>query len=373
MADIALDVAGFEAVRLQEGHLGEVLDLMNGEGWYYYDHRELARYLALGQDCFVLLRRGRVVGSVFTTNYGNQAWIGNVVVAAPDRGKGLATRLIRSVMDLLREEKGVFTFRLGSVPLAIGLYKRLGFHAETFMTAQEAPLPLGEDFEPVSLAEGVTVGLLGPEHLDAVAALDAEYFKSDRRQLLGALYGDSIKAASLCLKHGDRLVGFLMVRRRQASRTEGGFAEGPDHAYRLGPCCVLPEYGIDGFRALFQAVIPAINGEVRSLGGSARMYAVFPRNADREAIHADTLKLAREMGMAGNVDLARVFDEHEAIFGARPSAKNAAQWDYMAGLGFSQEYFEQVMCCVSGEETSPQAGAADPEGVFSSATPGDMA
>ena len=171
-----------------------------------------------------------------------------------------------------------------------------------------------------------------------------------------------------------------MIKRRKASKEEGGFAEGPYHVYRLGPSCVLPEYGINGFKALFQEGIRAVNEEVAHLDGSARIYAVFPRNADREQIFNDTRKLAEAMGMDGNINLNTVFDEHDHIFGAQKSRKNEDQWIYMKDLGFHQEYFEQVMSYASGEakRTQPyrrktEVIRADPEGIFALATPGDKA
>ena len=159
-----------------------------------------------------------------------------------------------------------------------------------------------------------------------------------------------------------------MVRRREVSKSEGGFAEGPDHAYRLGPVCVDPECGVKGFKALFAAAIPAVNEEAARLGGAAKIYVVFPRNAARPDIYADTRQLAEAMGLDAEMDLDAVFDEHSEIFGRQASAKNPAQWEFMASLGFKQEYFEQVMGAGSADGT-----IADPEGIFASATPGDKA
>lgn len=372
---------GVEAVRLGEGHVGAVLALMNKEGWYYYDRAELERYRALNQDCFVLEpdgMSGKVVGSIFTTNYGNQAWIGNIVVAQQARGRGLAAGMLQGVMDHLRETAGVRTFRLGSVPLAIGLYKKAGFRAEAFTTAQEAALPLAAEIEPVRLGRSVRLERLTARDISEVAALDARYFKSNRLGLLRRLYADSLQEACFCLRDQGRLAGFLLVRRRAASRQEGGFAEGPDHAYRLGPCCVLPEHGVEGFKALVRAAVPAVNAEVRRLGGTARMYAVFPRNARKDEIYADTRKLAATLSMEEGLDLDSVFDEHEHIFAAARSVKNREQWEFMEHLGFRQEYFEQVMCHAptDGQEKGSMNAAetmADMRGIFASATPGDKA
>jgi len=365
---------------LHEEHIDGIIELMNKEGWYYYDHHELKRYLNLDQDCFTLIKDGRVIGSIFTTNYGNQAWIGNIVVAKEVRGMGLAANLIRVVINYLRENKHILTFRLGAVPLAIGLYKKVGFHAEAFTTSQEVELPIKAEYEEMNSGENIQAEKLDIHDLEAIGEIDERYFKSKRLQLLINVYNDSIKESCFCLKDQGKIVGFLMLRRRQTSKDEGRFAEGPDYAYRLGPSCVLPEYGINGFKALFQEAIWAVNDEVRHLGGNARMYAVFPKNADKEEIYEDTRELAKAMGMDANMNLDKVFDEHDHIFGAQKSTKNEEQWNYMESLGFHQEYFEQVMSYTPGEEVNilpaqrkAEDTMADPEGIFASATPGDKA
>jgi GNAT superfamily N-acetyltransferase len=380
MAEIIINTPGVKILRFNEGHIDGIIELMNKEGWYYYDYHELKRYLTLNQDCFTLLKDGRIAGSIFTTNYGNQAWIGNIIVAKEARGTGLATKMIRGVIDYLHENKRVLTFRLGSVPLAIGLYKKVGFHAEAFTTSQEAELPIKVKYDKINLGENIQVERLATHNLEAIGEIDEQYFKSKRLQLLTDIYNDSIKESCFCLKDQGKVVGFLMVRRRQTSKNEGRFAEGPDYAYRLGPSCVLPEYDINGFKALFQEAILEVNEESSRLGGSSRMYVVFPRNADKEEIYGDTRELAKAMGMDANMNLDSVFDEHDHIFGTQKSTKNEEQWKYMESLGFHQEYFEQVMSYTPGETVNTKLAQrkaeetrADPEGVFASATPGDKA
>lgn len=354
---------------LDESHIQGIIQLMNKEGWYYYDAHELRRYLKLGQDCFTLIRAKRVIGSIFTTHFAGQAWIGNIVIAKDERGKGLAAALIKGVMDHLQEKRHIHTFRLGSVPLAIGLYKKLGFRAEAFTTSQEVELPLKFDDENLNMGEHLRLEKLGPADLDAVAKIDGQFFKSDRLEFLKGLYEDSLQEGCIGLKDRGKIVGFLMIRRRKSSKAEGGFAQGPDHAYRLGPSCVLPEYGIKGFKALFQEGIRAVNEEVSHLAGSARIYTVFPKDGDKEQIFKDTHELAEAMGIDENMNLDLIFDDHEHIFGAQTSWKNEAQWTYMKHLGFHQEYFEQVMSYTAGENAA--GTRANPEGIFALATPGD--
>lgn len=380
MPEIIMNTPGVKALSLGEEHMDGIIELMNKEGWYYYDHHELKRYLSMNQDCFALSIDGQIQGSIFTTNFGNQAWIGNIIVAEEHRGKGLAEEMIRGLIDYMHHNKDVYTFRLGSVPLAIGLYKRVGFHAEAFTTAQEAELPLKAEYERIDLGKNIQIQRLDVQDLEGVNKIDEQCFKSKRQKLLLNLFNDSIKESCFCLKDHGKVAGFLMVRQRQVSKKKGGFAEGPDYAYRLGPSCILPEYGISGFKALFQEAIQGVNEEVQQLEGSARIYAVFPRNAVKDEIYEDTRELAKLMGMDANMDLDKVFDEHDHIFEAQKSVKNEEQWKYMESIGFHQEYFEQVMSYTPEEAVNTQPSQrkaeetrADQEGIFASATPGDKA
>ncbi len=369
----------------QEEHIAPILELMNREGWYYYDRNELMRYLKLGEECFVLLSGKNVIGCLFTTNYGNQAWLGNIIVAgAPEaaqrssdsigyRNRGYAGRMILHAMEILGK-KGVKTFRLGSVPTAIGAYKKVGFRAESFTTAQEAWLPLTFRDDPPELEPGEVVETMTAEDVtQGVAQLDGTYFRSNRTTLLQELYADSIRESCLCLRKKDDLLGFVMIRRRMTLKKEGGFAEGPDAVYRLGPCCIQPDVGIRGFKILFQKAMKAVHAELEHFEGQAKLYVVFPQNAVKSRIYA----AFEEMGGA---DPDRVFNEHDQLFGSTASTKNDELWKVMQELGFQQEYFEQVMSVTPGEppECPPRdrvavQSQADPEGIFATATPGDKA
>lgn len=380
MNEIVINASNVTVQKFHEEHVDEIIRLMNQEGWYYYDRNELNRYLRLDQDCFVLVKGNKVIGSLFTTNFGNQAWIGNIIIDEQSRGMGLAKDLISGVIEHLVEHKDVDTFRLGSVPLAIGLYKKVGFKPEAFTTAQEVELPITQEVEKVKLPDGVYVEKLNESDLESISRIDEKFFKSNRHSLLKDLFNNSLENGCFCLKNKDTVVGFLMLRRRQISKSKGNFAEGPDYAYRLGPSSILTGYGFIGFKALFQEAIKVINEEVGTLKGSAKMYVVFPKNADKKEIYADTRELALAMGIDANINLDTLFDEHDHIFNSHQSAKNTEQWKYMKSLGFQQEYFEQIMSYtpvdnanIESFQRKVQATKADSEGIYATATPGDKA
>jgi len=304
----------------------------------------------MNELCHVLLDDERVIGSILTTNYGNQAWLGNIVVESGERGKGHGARMIDSVITRLLK-RGTNTFRLASVPDAISFYKRPPhvFQPEYLTSAQQATLPLDMDFEQTDL-DGF-IRHIELSDLEAISSLDARFSRSKRLGLLRQLYRDSIKESCLCLDINGEIKGFLMSRRRKSSKQEGNFKAGPDHVYRIGPSCISPDYGLSAFTALFQKAVQHLNEQVENLSGSAKMYIVFPRNPSGE----DT-------------------------FGAGESRKNEDQSEYMAGLGFKEEYYELVMSHTHNEKPTtahrPRKGSstmANTEGIFASATPGDKA
>ncbi|WP_372603567.1 GNAT family N-acetyltransferase [Actibacterium sp.] len=55
--------------------------------------------------------------------------IGRVVVLASHRGTGLGQALMRVALEVLAQQPGITTARLGAQTHAIGFYQRLGFHA----------------------------------------------------------------------------------------------------------------------------------------------------------------------------------------------------------------------------------------------------
>lgn len=360
-----------DIVDLKEQHIDQLLSLMIRQTWYYYDDHELNRYLKMNEVCYVLQDGNSVIGSIFTTNYGNQAWIGNIVVQRSERKKGNGTKMIHSVITKL-VEKGQDTFRLASVPEAIKFYQKppYVFHAEYFTTAQQAALPLKMNIEQTDL-DGY-IRRIEPNDLEAICSIDAQFFKSNRLRLYQQLYEDSIKMSCLCLEINGEIKGFLMVRRRRSSKQEGNFRDGPDHVYRIGPSCISTEYGMRGFKALFQKAIEHLNDQVEDLRGDARMYIVFPMNAKKEKIYEDLTKREKKP--------EEIFAGEEHIFETEKSKKNEDQWEYLKSLGFEEEYYELVMSYTHSENPTTSHHAwkgnetkANTEGIFASATPGDKA
>lgn len=70
------------------------------------------------------------VGTARLLTKGTIGKIGRVCVLPQMRGTGLGAQLIRASMDVLREQSGITTAKLGAQTHAIGFYEKLGFVAQ---------------------------------------------------------------------------------------------------------------------------------------------------------------------------------------------------------------------------------------------------
>lgn len=134
------------------------------------------------RGCFVAVRNGAVVGTTLSVDYDSKVgWIGCVLVDAAMRGRGIATRLVESALDVL---KACETVKLDATPDGRRVYRKLGFVDEYELVRLIVPAA------PVAPAEpGFVVRRMEPGDLPAAAAMDANAFGVARPSLLAALRG----------------------------------------------------------------------------------------------------------------------------------------------------------------------------------------
>jgi ribosomal protein S18 acetylase RimI-like enzyme len=187
---------------LTEADLPAAAALLATEGWTFTP-KELARVVATGPGLSVAARDPGLVGVVMVARHGSLAWIGNVLTAASQRGKGLGQSLVAEALRRI-EAAGIPTTKLCSVPKAESLYRRLGFRDEapihTFAAWHERPTSRPTDVE-----------VLFSEDLTEMAALDHAAFGGDRRALLGMLLRD-YSDTNVGVRRAGRLVGFAFLK-----------------------------------------------------------------------------------------------------------------------------------------------------------------
>ncbi len=125
---------------------------------------------------------GAVVATGVATVSGRVGWVGTIVVALDQRGRGLGRAMTEAVMDRLREA-GCETFALIATELGRPLYEKLGFRVQSMLHLMQSDrLP-----DPPEPPAGSRIHLLEPVDLPSVFALDASATGEDRRTLLTAL------------------------------------------------------------------------------------------------------------------------------------------------------------------------------------------
>ncbi len=276
-------MAEFRVMTLEDEALFIRLTDLVGWGMTAEDFSRLTRFSPDGN--FVASIDGVDVGMVTTTSYGKVAWIGNLIVDPQLRGRGIGAALMVHAMNHLKS-RGVKSIRLDGVPLAIPLYKRLGFRDEYWsMRYMGEALP-----HPVTGVEHMRKG-----DLDDVADLDLSCFNTPRRGHLEYVYGLS---PGLCFtaRERGRLVGYIMAR------------EGSDRV-KVGPWICEP--GHRAAEMLLYAVMNRRPGQMVWVGfpeGNSHSREILTGNGFREipsslrmchGDHGDREKVEAVYGLGG--------------------------------------------------------------------------
>ena len=102
------------------------LALAKDEGWIS-TRRELAFLLERSPEgCLVCHEDTKPVGFVTAVQYGNSGWIGNLLVGADARGRGIGTTLFKQAMQVL-QRRSVTTVWLTASTYGRPIYERSGF------------------------------------------------------------------------------------------------------------------------------------------------------------------------------------------------------------------------------------------------------
>lgn len=104
------------------------LALARDEGWIS-TRRELAFLLDRSPEgCLVCHEQGKPVGFVTAVRHGKSGWIGNLLVEAASRGRGIGTALFKQAMQVL-QRSSVGTVWLTASTYGRPIYERNGFQS----------------------------------------------------------------------------------------------------------------------------------------------------------------------------------------------------------------------------------------------------
>jgi predicted N-acetyltransferase YhbS len=177
------------------------MQLMDMVGWGMTPG-DYSRMLSFSPEgLFIASVDGVDLGMVATVNYGEIAWIGNLVVLPESRGKGVGKALMVKAVDYLTSE-GAKAVRLDGVPLAVPLYHRLGFKDEYPSLRYVGVATRNE----VSGTRPMAV-----DELKAVGDFDKSVFKASRHDVINYTYEKNPELA-FTTWHDDELVGYIMAK-----------------------------------------------------------------------------------------------------------------------------------------------------------------
>ncbi len=159
--------------------------------------------------CFFALKDNAVIGSAAAKLYGKKemGYINMVVVMEEFRGHGIATRMLRTLMEYLRDFK---TLRLYATDAGSYVYSKLGF--ETYATMHK----YGADRYRAQVSDRIRPML--ESDLPQAVAMDAASFGLNRESTLAYFYRQAPEFSfKLCRKDGS-LSGFTIGRNGPVSR-----------------------------------------------------------------------------------------------------------------------------------------------------------
>lgn len=213
-----------EIGRLALADLADAETLVAEAGWNQVA-ADWRMFLDFG-TAYAVRERGRVIATATWLPYERCAWISMVLVAAAQRRRGLATRLLhRCIADVTRA--GLVPV-LDATPAGAKVYAPLGFRAAWGFARFAAARPVTQPAEAPAEIEPIT-----DEIWPTLCAYDAGIFGNNRSQVLARMRG-RLPPADLAARRGTRIVGMLLGRDgRTASHLGPLIAEDDDVAKAL--------------------------------------------------------------------------------------------------------------------------------------------
>jgi len=189
-------------VEMQPSDLGFAAECTASEGWASETPAEIeGLFLHDPSGCLIAEADGKRMGICIATNYGESAFVGELIVIKEMRRLGIGRRLIEHAIRYLsnRGAKNVF---LDGVPATIPLYERIGFR-KVCRSLRFVGRIKGRSCEKSRPME--------EKDLDIVLGIDRRAFGADRGYFLKrrlSLYPKLCKV----LEVGDEIAGYIMGR-----------------------------------------------------------------------------------------------------------------------------------------------------------------
>ncbi len=202
----------YQLRRLRLEDASQAYALSTAVGWSLSAAEWERLILWAGRMALCLHQEGRIVATGLATGYGrDRAWIGGVITHPDCQRQGLATQIMRALLDGL-SQAGTRHVLLDASEQGRPLYEMLGFrplyHMEIW--SGRASSYLGSRARPLQRGD-----------LAAVVALDARAFGVARGRVLRRLVQDTPEWAWVDDASGE-LTGFLLARERSGGAIQIG-------------------------------------------------------------------------------------------------------------------------------------------------------
>ncbi len=198
------DTGGLTQVDLTSAHASEGFRLSALVGWNQapgdWDY-----LLAHGDGVGLKTPDGALAATAMSLPYERFAWICMVLVAPDYRRRGLATQLMKTVID--RQEAAGRVPGLDATPDGREVYRRIGFQDIYLLGRYRAE---AVEATPVDVP-GLTLRPLSGADLTTIAPVDHQLFGADRLALLLHLK-DRVPAAGIGAWRDGQLAGYIFAR-----------------------------------------------------------------------------------------------------------------------------------------------------------------
>lgn len=179
------------------------ISMTDHEGWGFFPKDFETRIRLYPSGSFVARMGSKLAGIISSVQYGQYAFLGNLIVSSRYRERGVGSALMQHAIDYLLD-RGVKSIELDGVLAACSMYRRLGF--------KDKHLSLRFNRPP----QGVTtMQKVIPVSPSSIVALDRKLTGIARQQLLRAALADDCNALYV---HGNPVSAYALVRERA-----GGF------------------------------------------------------------------------------------------------------------------------------------------------------
>ena len=190
-----------------EADLPAIAALRRSVGWNVYRWALLDAMRPPQARMYVVEEPGGVMAIGSGIAYGRLGVVGNMVVSAAHRGRGLGRRVLQAVVAFL-EERGCSQLELYATADGRRLYEHYGFELSGPSVAVSIPRQIAEALP----SDGVVTAGAAGDDLERLASYDAPRFGADRSPILAAALADPERPVLIASDGAGSIVGYAVLR-----------------------------------------------------------------------------------------------------------------------------------------------------------------